>query len=332
MPRLVLRFDMRNPAWGCDKQSLYQAALEMSEWADARGFDIIQFSEHHGSEDGYLPSPIVLAAAVAARTRRVRLRMSLVILPLNHPLRVAEDLAVLDIVSGGRLEAVLGAGYVPHEFTMFDVNPARRGKLMEEGVSAIVQAWRGEPFEFQGRRVQVTPTPLQSPRPPLWLGGSSPAAARRAARLADYFYTSDASLYEQYRQEARRLGRDPGPWADIGTGYFVAAQDPEREWAEVEPYLLHEFNSYRDWLSGAGADGQYAESGVNDGAALRTTGLYPVMTPEDGLEYARSLGEDGQLCLHPLVGGQSPEIGWRQLRTFEQTLLPALRPGGGDVQ
>ena len=106
MPDILLRFDMRNPAFGADREALYRAAIEMAVWADEQGLYGVQFSEHHASEDGYLPSPLVLAAAIAARTQRLRLRIALILLPLNNPLKVAEDLAVLDVISGGRVEVV----------------------------------------------------------------------------------------------------------------------------------------------------------------------------------------------------------------------------------
>ena len=158
MPQLLLRFDMRNPDFGADQRALYDAALDMAQWADEHGFDAIQISEHHGSDDGYLPSPIVLAAAMAARTSRIRLRMSLIILPFHDPLRVAEDLAVLDIISHGRLEVVVGAGYVPEEFEMFGVELKDRGTLMESKIAALKNAWSGEAFDYEGRRARVTRT------------------------------------------------------------------------------------------------------------------------------------------------------------------------------
>jgi alkanesulfonate monooxygenase SsuD/methylene tetrahydromethanopterin reductase-like flavin-dependent oxidoreductase (luciferase family) len=326
-----MRFDMRNAQLGASlasvsKTDLYQAAIEMAVWADERGFHTIQFSEHHGSDDGYLPSPIVLAAAIAARTRHVRLRFTVIILPLHDPLKLAEDLAVLDIVSGGRVTVAFGAGYALHEFEMFGVDRADRGKLIEEGVAAIKQAWTGQPFTYRGRKARIMPTPVQQPRPPIWLGGSSPAAARRAARIADYFYSGESNLYDAYRAEAIRLGRDPGPWKDIGTGFFIVTDDPDAEWARMAPYIAHEIQSYTKWIADSGDPNQAFP--VVDMERLRTSGAFPILRAEEGLRYAAARGLNGDLTLHPLISGIAPEIGWEQLRRFEAEMLPHIeRPG-----
>lgn len=320
MPHLVLRFDMRNPQPGISKEQLYQAAIEMAVWADEKGFDFVQFAEHHGSDDGYLCAPIVLGAAIASRTRRIRLRFGLITLPFHDPIRLAEDLATLDIVSNGRVDVVLGGGYARHEFEMFGVDPKRRGRLVEEGVAAIKAAWTGEPFTYRGRTVRVMPTPVQRPRPTIWLGGSGPIAARRAARIADYFYTGDGSLYPAYRDACLELGYDPGPWRDIGSGFFVVSEDPDREWARVGPRIEYELNSYRKWVDQSG-DQENAFSFMDLGA-VRAMGIYPVLDPEAGLAYVRARGPDGDLSLHPLISGQDPAVGWEQLEAFERHILP----------
>ena len=107
--QLSLKFDLRAPAFGADPADLYAAALDMCAWADAAGFDCVRFLEHHGSDDRYCPSPLVMAAAAAARTRRVRIRVRALILPLHDPVRIAEDAAVVDVISRGRLELVIDA-------------------------------------------------------------------------------------------------------------------------------------------------------------------------------------------------------------------------------
>jgi alkanesulfonate monooxygenase SsuD/methylene tetrahydromethanopterin reductase-like flavin-dependent oxidoreductase (luciferase family) len=164
--------------------------LDMSAWADAHGVDVIRVSEHHGSEDGYCPSPLTALAAIAGRTRRVRLRTMALLLPLYDPVRMAEDVAALDLVSAGRIELVIGAGYRESEFALFGKDRSTRGRQVEEGIAVLRRAWAGEEFSYQGRPV-ITPQPYQTGGPALLLGGSSHAAARRAARIADGFVPTD---------------------------------------------------------------------------------------------------------------------------------------------
>lgn len=325
MTELVIRFDMRNPQPGTAKALLYETALDMAVWADRAGFDILEVSEHHGAEDGYIPSPAVLASAFAARTNNIRIRLTMVTLPFNHPLRIAEDIAVLDIISNGRIQAGFAGGYVPHEFAMFGIERSRRGQIVENGIETIKRAWTGEPFEFEGRRVQVRPTPLQRPRPPIWMGGSSHAAARRAARIADHFYTTDAVLYGIYREAALDLGRaDPGPWRDTGSGFFLVAEDPEAEARRMAPYILHECNSYGRWAAAENPQAQFQYREMSDASALLASGLYPILDPGAALAEIARRGPRGAISLHPLISGLPPKIGWEQLECFEKHVLRTL--------
>ena len=117
-----IRFDLRNPAFaGIEMADRYAAALDMAEWADRLGFAIITLSEHHGSEDGYLPSPLPLAAAIAARTEAATIYVAAMVASFHDPLRLAEDAAIVDLVSRGRLRLVITNGYVAEEFAMFGV-------------------------------------------------------------------------------------------------------------------------------------------------------------------------------------------------------------------
>jgi len=177
-----IRFDLRNPAFsGASMAERVEAALGMAGWADQLGARLIVLVEHHGSEDGYLPSPLTLGAAVAARTRAATVRLFLNA-SFYDPLRLAEDLAILDLIGKGRIDVNLVAGYVPQEFAMFGVPMSERPARMNEVVATLRAAWTGEPFEFRGRTVRIRPTPYRPGGPPLTLGGSTEAAARRAAR------------------------------------------------------------------------------------------------------------------------------------------------------
>lgn len=318
-----LRFDLRNPAMaGTTFADRCACALDMAQWADERGCVSIALSEHHGSPDGYLPSPLPMLAAMAARTERVRFMVAALIAPFHDPLRVAEDLLVLDHLSRGRVDVIVGAGYVAEEFDLFGVPMRERVPRLVETVEVLQAAFRGEPFEHRGRTVQLTPGPYREGGPGLLLGGSSDAAARRAARLGVGFLPAVPEVWDAYRDESVALGRpDPGPCPIGPTRTVVLAEDAEQGWAELGPYFLHETNAYGTWRDQADVGSPYRRvAGLDE---LRASGSYAVLTPK---EYVRELEQAPFpfALLHPLCGGIPPELGWRGLRLFERDVLPAF--------
>src|SRR5438067_3204937 len=183
-----MRFDFRNPdVAGTTMAARYATALDMAEWADRLGCVSIAVSEHHGSPDGYLLSPLTMLAAMAARTTNVRFLVAALVAPFYDPLRLAEDMIVLDHLSRGRVDLIVAGGYVREEFAMFGVPMSERAQRVSEAVATLKAAFTGEPFEFRGRTVQVTPPPYRPGGPSIMLGGSSEPAARRAARIAEGF-------------------------------------------------------------------------------------------------------------------------------------------------
>src|SRR5881296_2053107 len=187
MTMIGLRYDLRAPSFcSVTHAELYAACLEQCAWADRLGLDFVVLSEHHGVDDGYLPAPLTLAAAIAGRTKRIRITVAAILVPLHDPVRLAEQLAVLDLVSGSRVSFVAGLGYRQEEFEMAGIERTQRGKLLEESVEVMRQAWTGEPFAWRGRTIRVTPKPASAPM--ILLGGSTDAAARRAARLRVGFF------------------------------------------------------------------------------------------------------------------------------------------------
>jgi len=327
MGAFALRFDFRNPEFaGTPMESRYESALAMTEWADRLGFASVLLSEHHGSDDGYLPSPLTMAAAIAARTSRIRIQMAALVAPFYDPLRLAEDIAVVDLLSKGRLDVVLAAGYVTQEFAMFGRNMSERANHMTEVVTTLKQAWIGESFEFRGRVVQVRPTPAQAGGPKVVLGGSGPRAARRAASIADGFLPTDESIWAIYRDEMRNLGKpDPGPYVGGDTSAFHLAHDIEEGWRDYAPYAMHELNAYGAWLTdaGLGVGGSYVPT--EDVDMMRASGQYRVVTPEELVAEIDAKGDAGFTMFHPMAGGVPPAMAWDSLRLFEHEVLPKLR-------
>ena len=322
-----MRFDFRNPAFaGTTMTERYRAGLDMVAWADRLGFVTIVLSEHHGSPDGYLPSPLVMAAAMAARTNAIRISISAVVAPLHDPIRLAEDAAVVDLISGGRLDLVLANGYVADEFAMFGVAMSERVARVGAAVETMRNAWRGEPFQHQGRAAHVTPAPERDDGPKLTLGGSTPSAARRAARVGDGFSPSMPELWEHYREARIAAGEaDPGPYFGVALGNFHLAEDVERGWDEVGRYFMHETNAYGKWMTDAGLPGMYMPA--TDVDELRSRGMYRVITPDQMVDELQAAGPFAFALFHPMLGGIPPESAWRALELFEHEVLPRLSDG-----
>ncbi|HEX4218136.1 MAG TPA: LLM class flavin-dependent oxidoreductase [Acidimicrobiales bacterium] len=328
-----LRFSMRTPAEGrpaaeeaAARTAAYQAAVDMVAWGEQHGNVAAVLSEHHASPDGYLPSPLILASAMAARTQSTTIVIAALLGLLYDPVRLAEDLAVLDHVSGGRVMCVLGMGYRDDEYRLYGVDGETRADQMEELLTTLNRAWTGEPFDHPTRgTIRVTPTPGGTGRPPLAYGGHSLAAARRAARHGLVFLaeTGGDHLQVAYEQEARRLGIDaPGcrlTAPGTATTAFVS-DDLDAAWDELGPRMLQEIRLYRDWNRVAGKSDIASLSEADTVDELRAEqGGYRVYTSAEAADLAAS-GE--LLPLEPLCGGLPPERAWHYLRAAAAAVAP----------
>ena len=324
MPVFHLRYDMRQPDFcTADSADMYQTAIEQCEWAERHGFTAAHLSEHHGSPDGYCPAPLLLAAAVAARTQSMMIYIAALIAPLHHPVRLAEQLAVLDTIARGRILPIISGGYRAEEFAAVGKSLADRKNYMEMIGPFLNRAWSGESFEFEGREITVTPRPHSQPRPPILMGGSSRAAARRAARDADYFIPSGTEIFEMYREELAKLGKaDPGPMAASATSVVFVAEDPDAYWRQIAPHLHHETNLYAEWSDNAGTHSPYRYCETLDDVRLSPS--YQVFTPDQMVEYCSTLDGAASVLFHPLCGGIHPDLAWQSLRLFSDKVLPRL--------
>ena len=265
--RLGVVYDFRNPPEsGMRTQDLYAAIMDQVVWLDGLGLDLVWFTEHHFVEDGYLPSWIPVASAMAARTKHARFSCDVCLLPFNHPIRLAEDLAVLDTLSNGRVELGVGMGYAPHEFKGFGLPVSRRVSLTDEGIAVLKLAFTGEKFSFRGKRydfqdVTIRPGYVQAGGPPLWVAAMSEAGAQRCAR-------ADANLLPQgprstvldpWRAELAATGRDPDSYRVGIIRSCLVTDDPDRDWPAVRQAERYRMSTYarfqQDLGSGAGAGG-----------------------------------------------------------------------------
>jgi len=320
-----LRFDLRAPAGGVPAPEMYRAALEMAEWADEHGALAVTLCEHHASPDGYLPAPLVMAAAVAARTKRVPIRVAALLAPLRNPVQLAEEIAVLDLVSGGRVSYVFGLGYRREESELYGLDHKTRAARLDEAVLAVRAAFAGEPLPGRDPALRATPVPATPGGPEVLLGGGTVAAVRRAARLGLGMITETPGLKDAYRRACAELGVTPGTFyeapPDPVTVAFIA-NDLDRAWERLGPHLLHDARVYADWNQQAGKriDTVLPPAITIDEMRRRGT-PYAIFTPAQAAAYIQ---ERGPLSLSPLCGGAPPGLGWETLRLLADEVLPRL--------
>src|SRR5213079_199520 len=282
--RFGLWYDFRNPAqWRQPADRLYREVLDQIAWAENNGFDDVWLSERHFIEDGYLPSIMPAAAAIAARTNRIRIASGVLLMPFHNPIRLAEDIATVDVISGGRFELGVGIGFKREEFLGFGVSSKERGARTHQPLEILRRALSGEMVTFKSdffdfQNIKVTPEPIQKPHPPIWLGGFTPAALRRAVRFGDGFTVPGATrdVYDRYVSELKKENR---PTDDIrfASGFWclLVSTDPEKTFAEAADHILYQANQYSAWLSAAGLSPLSAHLG--DREQLRQSGLLQVV-------------------------------------------------------
>lgn len=249
--RWGLWYDFRNPEqWRRPFEDLYREAIEQIAWAEEIGYGSVWLTEHHFVEDGYTPSPLVIAAAIGQRTERLRISTSLMLLPLHDPIRVAEDAATLSILTKGRFDLGLGIGYRQLEFDAFGRKLSHRPSLMEEGCELIRRAWEGRSLEFEGKRFEmpdVTVGPLAAEPPKLLLGGMVEPAIERAALLGDGFLSTQNAHQPMYLEALERVGKDPAEGSIHAGQWVIIDSDPEKTWAEIGDHAVYQLNNYIGW-------------------------------------------------------------------------------------
>ena len=284
--RLGLYFDLRNPApWARPWPEVYGRALDLVVEAERLGAGSVWFSEHHLFADGYLPQPLTFAAAAAARTSRVRIGTAVLVAALRPAVLIAEEAAVIDQLSGGRLELGIGAGYSVPEYELYNTDITKRYGLTDTAVAEI-------------RRLLddgiVTPPAAQNPFP-IWLGYQGPQGAMRAGRLGVGLLSLDRALLDPYRAGLIEGGHDPAIARTGGMLDIIVADDPEAAFERILPHYAHQLNSYRAAaVAGTGRDApkEITVDKLRSGAAQK--GQIPglrVLTPTDAVAAIREATE-----------------------------------------
>ncbi|MGZ0178376.1 MAG: LLM class flavin-dependent oxidoreductase [Acidimicrobiales bacterium] len=262
-----LMFSFRNPAqWRVPFPELYRDHIDLAVRAEELGYDTIWLTEHHFADDGYSPSLIPLAAAIAARTERVRIGFNLLLLPLHNPVALAEDIAALDILSNGRIDLGVGQGYAVHEFAGYGIDLAERLGRFREGLDVLSGLFTNDVFSYEGTHYQIenarlSPRPVQQPSPPLWIGATSEPGVRRAGkRGAHLLGLSNPHLqrvYETARTEAG-LSVDSASVAQLHWAHVADTDDVA--WEQAAPHFHHLISVYGGWIAEASDPGNSVPS------------------------------------------------------------------------
>jgi alkanesulfonate monooxygenase SsuD/methylene tetrahydromethanopterin reductase-like flavin-dependent oxidoreductase (luciferase family) len=325
-----LWYDFRNPGPDAPPfETFYADTLAQIESAEALGFDSVWLTEHHFCDDGYTPSPLVLAGTIAARTRRMRIGTNLIVLPVHDPVRIAEDAATLAIVSGGRFDLGVAIGYRAVEFDAFGRSLRHRPGLMEEAVAVIRRAWSGEPLDFAGRHfdygsVRVTPRPAETPR--LLIGGMSEPAIDRAVRLGDGFLSTGGIGHDLYAAALARHGRDPATLPIFAGHWAIISPDPAAEAERIGRHILYQTNEYIRW----GAFGPPDSTPLfPDAKTALEQGLYELWDADTAVAKLSALIEAwpsiADIHFWAQFPGEPVESGQRRIEYIAEHVLPRLR-------
>jgi alkanesulfonate monooxygenase SsuD/methylene tetrahydromethanopterin reductase-like flavin-dependent oxidoreductase (luciferase family) len=235
---------------------LYRRHIDLCVEAEELGFDTIWLTEHHFVEDGYSPSMLPLAAAIATRTKRIRIGTFVLLMPLHNPLHVAEDAATIDVISNGRFDLGLGQGYVPREFTGFNIPREERSRRLREGVEIIRRLFTEDTLTYEGkcytvRNAELYPKPIQEPYPPIWIGARSRSATERAGRNGYHLAGIGEQQAAIYREALRAAGHNPDSFNVAQLCFAYIANKKEKAWDECEFGLHHLLTKYGQWIAEA---------------------------------------------------------------------------------
>jgi len=286
-------YDFRNPPQYRRKwEELYAEILDVVAWSEGAGFGGAWVPEHHLADDGYMPSPLVALAAMAVRTKRIKLGSAIALAPLYNPVRFATDAAVLDILAGGRIEMGLAIGYRRRETAAFGVAFGKRGGMFDEWLEIVSRLWAGETVDFAGSHYSIEGAKVMPPAPrgriPLYIGGFAGKAVDRVIQYGDGYLGSD-QVCLAYVDKLRELGRDVSAAKVRITGLMtVVSHDPATAMEELAPYFHHVNNSYGEYFAEDKALGMesFTPMSLED---FKRSGTLQIMTPDQAIAMFKQL-------------------------------------------
>ncbi len=328
------QLDFRNPPGSAlSFRDLYRESLAQAQAAEQLGFDSIWLTEHHFTDDGYLPALMPAAAAVAARTTRVGIGTYVLLAPFYHPLKLAEDAAFVDVISGGRLRLGIGLGYRAEEFEGFGVPRAQRLGRTLETIEILKLAWRGERFSFDGRYfkfrdVRVLPRPVTEPHPELLWGAGAAKAIRRAAEL-DLSFACVGGRREIgiYLEALKAAGKDPARYNIANSRVVYVADSEEQAWRDTRDALMYQAELYALWLSAAAGTTDQSKVLIRpDPDRLRRTSVLGTASAVAAkLEEVLASTPMTELVVVMQLPGLDPAKARRSLDRFGAEVLPRLK-------
>lgn len=320
-------------------KELYAEMLEEVAMADQMGFDSAWLSEHHFLGDGYCPSLLLTAAAIAAKTKKIRIGTGVLLLPLHDPVRVAEDAAVVDLISGGRLILGIGLGYRQEEFDGFGRSLKQRRGRMEEGIEILTKSWADEAFSLDGNyykleNVNVTPKPVQKPIP-IWVGAFTEPAIRRAARIGAPLYIPAIGvipivkyLFDMHADLLKEYGRNPDDFEKpLVREMYISDMKADDAWEKIKEDVTYTAKGYASWGSMVDREGNLL-SDPDDPILYDIARDQSIIgTPEECIEaikqYKDELPIDNLICRFKFPG-ISHEEAMRSMRLFVEQVLPEV--------
>jgi alkanesulfonate monooxygenase SsuD/methylene tetrahydromethanopterin reductase-like flavin-dependent oxidoreductase (luciferase family) len=333
--KVALTLEIRNSAhrpqpW----RELFEDCLWLFEQAESLGFDSLLIQEHFFNEDGYAPSMPVFQTALIERTTTARIGSYIYVAPLHQPAQLAQETAVLDQLSGGRLDVGLGIGHRVAEYFAFGLHPKTRPSRTEEAIEVMKLAWSGEPFTFQGRYwdlvdLVVKPEPLQDPHPPLWIAATAKPPAERAGRYGCNLAAAsvDPAVFDSWRETLGANGYDPGT-ARVSNSWSITVtdEDPDVVWERNKRHYHYRWDYYRkiraeigdadlDWKLDPGADAYRANELIGDADTVLAT-LEP---------YVREFGLTDLVMFGPHPGIDLRGEGYENVARFAEQVLPTLK-------
>ncbi|MGR8921363.1 MAG: LLM class flavin-dependent oxidoreductase [Gammaproteobacteria bacterium] len=331
--------DFRNPVkWRRPFPELYRQILDQIAHCETLGFDNVWLTEHHFTEDGYNPSLMTTAAAVAMRTSRIRIGTFIVILPYQHPVLMAEEVANVDILSDGRFEFGVGQGYSHYEFDTFCMNRSERGVRTRESIALIERLFTEDLVTHDGRFYQVkearlSPKPVQQPRPPIWIGARGPKAITRAAEMGYHLMaTIGPDPAPTYLEALAAAGRKPEEFNIAQLRMVYCAETEDQAWDECQDHLWHMLEFYQDILSEANdAEGDDRPLPVSRPADMRHSVLaehFMIGTPDQvaaKLERFQQEFTCTDFIMNSQFPGLDPAKGTRALEMFAREVMPRFR-------